>query len=211
MGKVSKGVDETVLPIKDKVDRDAFKRYWLGQFKSKPKSSLGLRNCVIFQLGIVTGLRASDLTRLKFTQVYDEYGKVRDRIINQQDKKTGKKNMYLTLKPVTELLEQYYQWYVNYYSENAFLFPSSRTNQQEPIKPHGLYMLLTRASKAINYKEPIGTHSLRKTFGYLAYNQTGNLQYVQKRLNHSSPETTLRYIGLDERTMNDITNSINFE
>lgn len=208
--KVCKGVDETVLPIKDRFSRQSFERYWLGQFKDRP-NSLGLRNYVIFKLGIITGLRASDLTKLKFNQVYTEDGKVRDKIINQTDKKTGKKNMYLTLKPVKNILEQYYRWYKKFYSNNLYLFPSSRTNQEEPIKPHGLYMILTRAAKSINYKEPIGTHSLRKTFGYIAYSQTNNLSYVQKRLNHASPDTTLRYIGLDEKTMTDITNSINFE
>jgi integrase len=50
--------------------------------------------------------------------------------------------------------------------------------------------------------ENIGTHSLRKTFGYHVYQKTGgNLGLVQKLLNHSSGADTLRYIGIDREEM----------
>jgi site-specific recombinase XerD len=45
----------------------------------------------------------------------------------------------------------------------------------------------------------MGTHSLRKTFGYHVFIRTGhNLVLVQRLLNHSHSSATLRYIGIDK-------------
>jgi integrase len=49
----------------------------------------------------------------------------------------------------------------------------------------------------------IGTHTLRKTFGYHVFVRSkGNLALVQKLLNHSSSAETLRYIGLTQEELN---------
>ena len=46
--------------------------------------------------------------------------------------------------------------------------------------------------------EHTGTHSLRKTFGYHLYKQTKDIALLQKVLNHSSQDVTLRYIGVTQ-------------
>ena len=48
-----------------------------------------------------------------------------------------------------------------------------------------------------------GTLSLRKTFGYHFYKQTKDIAILQKILNHSSQEITLRYIGLTQEIIED--------
>ncbi|WP_419865699.1 tyrosine-type recombinase/integrase [Bacillus dakarensis] len=50
----------------------------------------------------------------------------------------------------------------------------------------------------------IGTHSLRKTFGYFAYQQGIDLAMIQKLLNHSSQAETLRYIGITQEQMDEV-------
>ena len=47
----------------------------------------------------------------------------------------------------------------------------------------------------------LGTHTLRKTFGYHYYQQTHDIAGLMKLFNHSKEETTLIYIGIasDER------------
>jgi integrase len=47
-------------------------------------------------------------------------------------------------------------------------------------------------------KGEIGTHTLRKTFGYHAYKNGTDIVLLQDIFNHSSPSTTLRYIGITE-------------
>jgi integrase len=47
----------------------------------------------------------------------------------------------------------------------------------------------------------IGTHTLRKTFAYAAYQKGVPLPEIQKILNHSSQETTLAYMGITQEDL----------
>ncbi|MBO8430908.1 site-specific integrase, partial [Spirochaetes bacterium] len=44
----------------------------------------------------------------------------------------------------------------------------------------------------------IGTHSMRKSFGYHHYKQFKDVAMLQMIFNHSSPQITLRYIGINQ-------------
>ena len=56
----------------------------------------------------------------------------------------------------------------------------------------------------IRDKEKIGTHTLRKTFGYHAYNSGYDIELIQKLFNHSALSITLRYIGITQDDMDDV-------
>ena len=58
--------------------------------------------------------------------------------------------------------------------------------------------LLIYACKAVGLEENIGTHSMRKTFGYHHYKQFKDVALLQKIFNHSSQQITLRYIGIEQ-------------
>lgn len=47
----------------------------------------------------------------------------------------------------------------------------------------------------------IGTHTLIKTFGYWHYKKFKDVALLQELLNHSTPDVTLRYIGITQDTM----------
>ena len=65
----------------------------------------GRRNYTIFQVGKATLLRVSDVMRLRWTDVFNENGSVRQNaFINDQE--TGKANL-LYLKPVKNYLLSY--------------------------------------------------------------------------------------------------------
>ena len=49
----------------------------------------------------------------------------------------------------------------------------------------------------------LGTHTLRKTFGFHYYNQTGDIATLMQMFNHSKEEVTLRYIGITQEKMNE--------
>ena len=42
----------------------------------------------------------------------------------------------------------------------------------------------------------LGTHSMRKTRGWLMYNGGASIELICKVLNHSSPAVTMAYIGI---------------
>ena len=48
-----------------------------------------------------------------------------------------------------------------------------------------------------------GTHSMRKTLAYNIYNKTKDLALVMRILNHSDPEYTLRYIGIEQSNLDE--------
>ena len=55
----------------------------------------------------------------------------------------------------------------------------------------------------------IGTHTLRKTCGYLIYQETKDIALVQEILGHSTPFITKRYIGLNQEAIDDAFNVLN--
>lgn len=66
------------------------------------------------------------------------------------------------------------------------------------------YKILNDVARSVGIKEKIGTHTLRKTFGYHAYNKGYDITLIQKLFNHSSPSVTLRYIGITQEQMDDV-------
>lgn len=63
---------------------------------------------------------------------------------------------------------------------------------------------MSRSMAAAEYVglDGIGTHTLRKTFGYHFYKQTKDVAMLQEIINHSDQRATLRYIGINQNTMN---------
>jgi integrase len=59
---------------------------------------------------------------------------------------------------------------------------------------------MREAADAVGLKH-IGTHTMRKTFGYWHYQKCKDLALLCKILGHSDVSITARYIGLDQDTM----------
>ncbi len=164
----------------------------------------------ILNIGVNVALRISDLLKLKFEDVKS------DNTITVREKKTKKfKTIKLnnTCQQAIKDLKKYYkkEGYKNY--SKGYMFKSQQpqlkvTFQDVPITPYsvGRYLREAREFLAITY--PIGTHSFRKTWGYNVYQKTKDIALVMKALNHSSPAITLRYIGIEQETLNATYDSI---
>jgi integrase len=83
--------------------------------------------------------------------------------------------------------------------DKEYLFKSQKGNNK-PISRVQAYRILNNASEKIGLKE-IGTHTLRKTFGYWHYQQYKDIALLQELFNHSAPSITLRYIGINQDIM----------
>ena len=66
------------------------------------------------------------------------------------------------------------------------------------------YKIINNVAKSVEIKEKIGTHTLKKTFGYHAYNNGYDITLIQKLFNHSSQSVTLRYIGITQEELDDV-------
>ena len=144
----------------------------------------GSRDVLLFSVGINTGLRISDLLALK---VGDVKGKSEYML---REKKT-KKNKRILLHAVRRDIEDY----TYFKSDNEFLFASKKGIG--PITRVQAYRILNAAARDCGLEE-IGTHTLRKTFGYHFYRANQNVAMLQQLFNHSSPSITLRYIGITQ-------------
>ncbi|HJF34487.1 MAG TPA: site-specific integrase [Clostridium perfringens] len=143
-----------------------------------------VRNFILFNMGIYSGLRISDILKLKVRDVKDK------NYISMREKKTGKQNR-IKINPI---LKKYIKEYTQDKEPNEFLI-KSRNGYNKPIDRARAFQILKDIAQIFNI-ESLGCHSMRKTFGYHYYKQTKDIATLQKIYNHSSPSITLRYIGI---------------
>ena len=167
---------EFVQPIRDKKQIENVKRYL------KDKS---MRDYVLFVLGINSGLRISDLLPLTVEDL-----KEKDRI-TIREKKTGKTKDFPLSASCKIALGEYLK-----HKSTGYLFASRKGSGA--ITRQQAYDILNKAARAVGIKDQIGTHTLRKTFGYWAYKSGVGVEVIQKLLNHSAPSVTLRYLGITQ-------------
>ena len=173
---------KTVQPIRDKNKID--------EMKTELKKQ-GTRDYLLFLLGINTGLRISDIIKLQVLDVLNE-DRTPKTHITITEKKTGKlKKFKINDSLSREIIE-----YTKSMEMNDYLF-TSRKGINKPITRIQAYRILNTVAKKIGLEE-IGTHTLRKTFGYHFYKRNKDIAMLQKLFNHSSPSTTLRYIGIEQ-------------
>lgn len=143
------------------------------------------RNLLLFVMGINLGLRISDILSLDVRDVKDK------EFIILNEKKTGKyKKMPINPKLIKMITE-----YTKDMETDKPLFMTKFKNRMDRITA---FRIIKKGSKAANISENIGTHSLRKTFGYHFYKKYKDVAMLQKIFNHSSPQVTLRYIGIEQ-------------
>ena len=152
------------------------------------------RDYLLFYLGINSGLRISDLLKL---QVKDVKDKTSIRLVEQKTGKNKKIKMNHQLKNAIDD-------YITGLDDQEYLF-QSRKGDNKPISRVQAYRVLKKAAKELGL-EHIGTHTLRKTFGYHHYKQNKDVALLQRIFNHDSPSTTLEYIGISQE---EIDNSYN--
>ena len=144
----------------------------------------GSRDVLLFSLGINTGLRISDILELK---VGDVRGK-NEYVL--KEKKTGKSKRIL-LHAVRKDIDDF----TFSKPDNEFLFKSKKGDTH--IDRVQAYRILNKAAKECGLSS-VGTHTLRKSFGYHFYRANQNVAMLQQLFNHSSPSITLAYIGITQ-------------
>lgn len=157
--------------------------------KGTPKrKDLAERDVLIFLIGINTGLRVSDIVRLK---VEDVKGKNYFLIREGKTKKPRKVDISMLKKEI--------EHYTENKNSNEYLFRSQKGSQ---ITTTQVYRILYDAGDYIG-RNDIGTHTMRKTFGYHYYKVTKDIAKLQQILNHAAPHITMRYIGITQEEIDE--------
>jgi integrase len=161
--------------------------------KGTPKRpELGERDLLLFLMGINTGLRVGDLVRLK---VGDVKGK---EIFTIREGKT-KKRREINIGMIASEIEKF----VEGKPESAYLFQSQRGDNH--VTTTQVYRILRDAGDFLG-RHDIGTHTMRKTFGYHHYKQFKDVAILQEIFNHDAPSITRRYIGIRQDEINESLN-----
>ena len=151
----------------------------------------GERMFLLFEIGINTGLRISDMIRLRKKNVCGEW-------IETVEKKTGK----TTRIPLNVRIREIIQDRCRDMEPDDYLFPSRKKREighvKQPMTRRNAYNDIRRIATMFSLGDHIGCHTLRKTFGYWHYKQNKDLEILRQWFNHTSQMVTLRYIGMDE-------------
>ena len=81
---------------------------------------------------------------------------------------------------------------------------SAKSPQNKPLSRSQAYRIVRTATEKSIHEEHISCHSLRKTFGYHAWKQGAQPALLMDIYNHSSYETTKRYLGITQDERDDI-------
>lgn len=155
-------------------------------------SRQGRRRYLMWLTGIYTGRRISDILKLK---VKDVLGREAVQISEQ---KTGK-SAEIYIPRDSELFKAYLERLADM-DPNAYVFespiPDPKTGSHRPVNRRTAYRDIQAIKDLFELTENLGTHTMRKTFGYWYYHDTHDIGGLMIIFNHSSEKVTKIYIGI---------------
>lgn len=164
---------------------------------ARMKKALHGRDLLLFTIGINTALRISDILQLKVGDFDGDYLVVKER-------KTGKARRIRVNKSVKQAIRKLTPADAK---PSDWLFPSRKGNPDgtsRPVSRVQAWRILNAAADRAGIDVSFGTHSLRKTFAYHAYKSGVDIALLMRLLNHASQRETLRYIGIEQETVDDV-------
>lgn len=180
--KEDKGMRKAVEPIKSKDDLVKIEQYLLATNK---------RNYVIWELGLNSGLRVSDIVGLNVSDVVDKTH------INIIERKTGKGKSFYINKKLDKILSDF----TKDRKPDEPLFLGERDKKR--LDRSEVHRFIKKACKINNIEAHVATHTMRRTFGYHHYQKFKDIVILQKIFNHSSARITLIYIGVEQDEIDD--------
>lgn len=151
-----------------------------------------IRDLLLFVLGINTGIRVHDLLSLKINDIWD--GTQIKEFLHVCDSKNGENKGHFINNQVRTVLQKYLA--SREFIESDYLFKSKKDDL--PITRQQAYRIINHAAKDVGITGKIGTHTLRKTFGYHAYRKGIAISILMSIFNHQTHAETLRYIGIEK-------------
>lgn len=161
--------------------------------------------CLLVAIGVFTGLRISDLLQLRFSQFENS------EILTIQEKKTSKVRRIKINSDLKEIIERIrgkmgitdkeQLIFINRYGTKAIDQSYVNVKLKQILKHYG-----------INLEGNASSHLFRKTLGnrVLRLNNYSNEAVIllMDLFSHSSPAITRRYLGLREKEIHDVYDSL---
>ncbi|MBA7489810.1 Tyrosine recombinase XerD [subsurface metagenome] len=165
------------------------------------------RDFLLFTLGINTGLRISDILKLKVEDVKDQTGNIKE-YLDLNEKKTKNQRLIYLNDEVKNALEYYFDK-TKIYDLDRYLFISDKTKINKPISRVRAWQLIQSWCREVGIKGRIGTHTIRKTAGYQMRMQGVAIELIQEVLGHKSISMTKRYLGITDDEVTKVLKNFN--
>ncbi len=152
----------------------------------------GLRNRAIVEVLYACGLRVSELTHLKVTNLYLEVGYIR--VIGKGNKER--------LVLIGETAIKHLNFYLHERNQQENIHPDSRdivflNRRGKQLTRNMIFLIIKDLAKAIGLKKNISPHTFRHSFATHLVEGGASLRVVQDLLGHSSITTTELYASMD--------------
>jgi site-specific recombinase XerD len=165
--------------------------------KSKPYYQQ--RDLMIVELLLKTGLRRAEITGLN----------VADVDMSKQKIKVKRKGNYEAEVMIHPKLKEELREYLRIINRkpNEPLFMSKRGNR---LSPSSIWYLVKSYAKKAGLNKKVTVHSLRHTFATSLLSEAMPLPYIQKLMGHRSPQTTSRYLHVQDNELSEAFNRVTF-
>lgn len=164
----------------------------------------------VFLIGCNCGLRAGDLLGLRPENIHrwEHGGELLGRVYDQNltEQKTSKRKELV----INSAGMQAYERLRNCWPDDEYIAQSegNRATYVKPVDLSHFNRVLRKISVELELNYRLSSHSMRKTFGYHAYQNAADkmdaLLTLQKIYNHATPYETLEYIGITQDRVEDL-------
>lgn len=163
-----------VAPIKDEETLNKFR---------ETLRAIDDKYYILFEIGIGTGLQLQDILQFR---IGDVKGK------DELSAEIGTKKIVRTF-PLKPELKAIINAFIEGKADDEYLI-TGYASTNKPLSREQAYRIFKQTGTKVGLKS-IGTQTMRKTFAWHYYKETGDIHYIQNLLNHASPNITYRYIG----------------
>lgn len=165
------------------------------------------RNVLLWTLGISTGLRISDLLTLTWGEFIGPDGEIVDTITVREKKTARSKRPARTIHvsaAAKDALRAFAKSTRPGLGDSLFTGPSGAVITREQAR-----RLVKAWCEECGLTGDFGTHTMRKTFATVAYENSGGDPVATARVTgHSNPSQLLHYIGKTAKTEENIWNAL---
>lgn len=143
----------------------------------------GFRDALLFEVGLSTALRVSDILSLKKSDIKDGFVRI----------KTQKTKQYRMIA-LNDSCREKLEVYVKDMQEDQLLFP---------IQRQWVHKMMKWAADQVGLdKRFVSTHVMRKTAAYHFYKRTKDIVRTQEFLGHRSSTETKKYLMITDEEVN---------
>lgn len=151
-----------------------------------------LKHRTMLYLAYASGLRVSEVVRLKITDIDPERGILRVR----QGK--GKKDRHTLLSQTAwDMIKKYVE--AERLSTSLWLFPGQHPGSH--LHERSLQKVFKEALQTSGVLKQVGIHVLRHSFATHLLENGTDLRYIQELLGHANPSTTERYTHVSTKNL----------